>query len=188
MPQNRSTEASARRKRRAPAPEPWEGARRRPAERPRHESAQPDPREESDPAQTSGAIAAESWGEVIEVCPDESVDGDFNGAPELESLDRTERWQGVDALEGMAGRDAELPSESSAPEEVLAEVVAARRSVLVERLDDAREVGLGPVFEAAIAVTAPVAGNTPIVVDDEVLRDQLAAIDAALEELEARSA
>lgn len=169
-----------------PDPEPWESARRQPAERPRHEGAQPE--DTDDPAQASEAIAAESWGEVIEVRPDDAVDGDFNGAPELEGIERTEKWEGVDALEGMEGLDAEMQRESSAPEEVLADAVAARRSVLVDRLDEARELGLGPVFEAAIAATEPTAGNTPTVLDEEVLRDQLASIDAALEQLESKSA
>ena len=72
--------------------------------------------------------------------------------------------------------------------ELLAAVIAARRAVFLERLDEARELGLGAVFEAAIAATAPEAGNSSTVVDDDVLRDQLSAIDAALERLEARSA
>src|SRR5688500_2168223 len=40
-------------------PEPW-SSRRPPRERPRHERAQPE--EDADPAETSDAIAAESWG------------------------------------------------------------------------------------------------------------------------------
>src|SRR5688572_11950851 len=127
MPRSHPSDRHRKRKVLPPDPQPWNGARRRPAERPRHESAEPEePEEGRDPAQTGAAIAAESWGEVIEVRPDDSVDGDFNGAPELEALDRTEQWEGVDALDAMEGRYAEISNESSAPEEVLAEVIAAR--------------------------------------------------------------
>jgi len=186
MPRSQTPEHARERKRLPSDPEPWEGARRPPAERPRHENAEPE--DTADEAETSEAIAAESWGEVVEVRPEDAVDGDFNGNPELEGLEQTERWEGVDVLQGMEGREGEMPLESGAPEEVLAEAVAARRSVLADRVDEARELGLGSVFEAALAATDPAAGNTPPVVDDDVLRDQLAAIDAALEQLEARSA
>jgi hypothetical protein len=127
-------------------------------------------------------------GEQVEVGRDESVDGDFNGNPQLEGLDQTDQWVGVDALHGMIGRDAELQTESSGPKEVLAEAIAARRSVLEERLDEARELGLGHVFEAALAATDLGTGNAPIVVEDDALREHLAMIDAALEQLEAKSA
>ena len=173
------------RKHLTPDPEPWEKARRPPSARPRHESAAPE--DASDPAQQSAAIAAESWGEVVEVCPDDSVDGDFNGQPELESLADTEEWEGVDALQGMEGRERELQRENSSAEEVLAEAVAARRSVLVERLDEASELGLAAVFEATIAATEPSAGASPVVLDEETLRDHLTLIDAAIDELERRS-
>ena len=68
--------------------------------------------------------------------------------------------------------------------EVLADLIADRRHVLAERLDEARELGLGSVFEAALSVSEPEAGNSPVVVDDGVLRDQLAICDLALEYLE----
>jgi hypothetical protein len=166
-----------------PDPEPWVG-RRPPSERPRHERAQPE--DPDDPAETAAAIAAESWGETVELRGDESVDGDFNGAPELEAL--TEDPEGVDLLDAMEGREVEALRESTVAEEVLADAVADRRQVLLERLDEARELGLGEVFEAALAATERAAATTPMVPDDDVLQQQLAQIDAALEQLELRSA
>jgi hypothetical protein len=182
MPRNHPK--SRRRQRIVPPrdPAPWENARRPPTDRPRHENAEPD-----DPAQSGEAIAAESFGEVVEVCRDGTVDGDFNGNPELESLADTAEWEGVDALQGMKGREQELPRESRSATEVLADAVADRRRVLIERLDDARELGVGPVFEAVIASTDPSSGSRPIVSDDEVLRDQLELIDAALAQLEGKA-
>ena len=169
-----------------PDPEPWEEARRRPAERPRHESAQP---EESadDPAESSAAIAAESWGEVIEVAADETVDGDFNGAPELAGLEDTRNWEGSDALDAMRGAEAEAARENASAEEVLADVVAQRRQVLIGRLDEARAFGLEDVFENAIRATEPDAGSHPVVRDEDGVREELAQIDAAIEQLERRS-
>jgi hypothetical protein len=165
-------------------PEPWE-SRKPPSERPRHESAQPE--EPEDPAQTSAAIAAESWGEVIEVRDGETVDGDFNGAPELAALAETQNWEGVDTLEGMEGVEAEALPESRAPDELLADAIADRRQVLLDRLDEARELGLGPEVEAVLSATETDAAGTPLVRDEDVLRDQLAEIDGAIERLEQRS-
>jgi hypothetical protein len=168
-----------------PDPEPWDPVRKPLGERPRHEHAQPE--NPDDPAEASAAIAAESWGETVELRPEDTVDGDFNGAPELEALELSDEWEGVDALDAMEGREVEEIRESTAAEEILAEAVAARRQVLLERLDEARELGLGAVFEAALAATQPTAPNTPIVRDDETLHQQLGLIDAALEQLELRS-
>jgi hypothetical protein len=160
--------------------------RRRPADRPRREHAEPE--DPSDPAETRAAIEAASWGEVVEVCGGETVDGDFNGSPELAALEKTRNWDGADVLEGMQGREADALRESTSAEEVLAEAVAARRQVVLERLDEARELGLGELFEAALKGTEPEAGDSPVVRDDDVLRHQLALIDSAIEQLERRSA
>jgi hypothetical protein len=168
-----------------PDPEPWEG-RRRPAERPRHEHAEPE--SPDDPNETSAAIAAQSWGEVIEVSAGETVDGDFNGAPELAGLEDTRNWEGTDALDAMHGAEAEAARENASAEEVLADVVEERRQVLIDRLDEARALGLEEVFENAIRATEPDAGNHPVVRDEDVIREQLAQIDAAIEQLERRSA
>lgn len=168
-----------------PDPEPWEPVRKPPAERPRHENAQPE--DPDDPAQAGAAIEAESWGETVELRKEDTVDGDFNGAPELEALERSDAWEGVDTLDAMEGREVETARETSAAKEVLAEAVAARREVLLERLDEARELGLGAAFEAALAATDPAAPNTPLVRDDEILYEQLDLIDDALEQLELRT-
>jgi hypothetical protein len=162
---------------------PWKREEAMPRVKPRRR----EPEDERDPAQTSEPIDSESWGKIVEVCPDDSVDGDFNGQPELESLADTEQWEGVDALQGMEGREKELVREPHAAEEVLAEAVAARRSVLVERIDEASELGLAALFEATIAATEPSAGSSPVVLDEETLRDHLTLIDAAIDELERRS-
>jgi hypothetical protein len=185
MPRREPLERKRERKHLSADPEPWKGARRPPEDRPRHESAEPE--DSSDPAQASGAIAAESWGEVIETCSDDMVDGDFNGSPERESLDRTQRWAGVDALQGMVGAESELPRESRTPAEVLADAIADRRSVLAARLDDARELGIGTIVESALASTEPAASHSSVTSDEDELRDQLALLDGALEELEGRS-
>jgi hypothetical protein len=169
-----------------PDAQPWEASRKPPAERPRHEGAQPE--DPDDPAEASEAIAAESWGETVELRAGDSVDGDFNGAPELEALERSDELAGVDTLAAMEGREVEAIRETSAAEEVLAEAVADRRQVLVERLDEARELGLGEVFEAALAATDPTAATLPEAPDDDALQQQLEQIDSALEQLELRSA
>jgi hypothetical protein len=170
-----------------PDPKPWENARRRPADRPRHEHDEPeDPR---DPAEASAAIEAESWGEVVEVARDEgSVDGDLNGAPELEALEQTEGWEGADVLEAIGANEQEIPVTTPVPEALLADAIADRRSVLCDRLDEARELGLGSIVEAALASSAPASGSQRDVDDVEELREQLAVLDEALSQLESRSA
>jgi hypothetical protein len=59
--------------------------------------------------------------------------------------------------------------------------------VLLDRLDEARELGLGPEIEAVLNATDTDAAGTPVVRDEDVLRDQLVEIDAAIERLEQRS-
>jgi hypothetical protein len=117
-----------------------------------------------------------------------SVDGDFNGAPELASLDESKSWSGVDALEGMEGRDRERPERATTAADVLAEAVAVRRAVLIDRLDEARALGLGSVFQAILTATDRSGGSGPVVTDTQVLRENLELIDGALGELERKSA
>jgi hypothetical protein len=166
-------------------PEPWE-QRRPPRERPRHERAQPEDPE--DPAEVTAAIAAESWGEIVELRPGDDVDGDFNGAPELAALADTRKGDGADALDEMEGRDARARRDLDFPnsEETLEDLVEARSQVLVGRLEEARELGLEALVEGALASSRPAAGD-PVVSDDDVLREKLARLDEALEELERRS-
>jgi hypothetical protein len=160
--------------------EPWEHGRS-PGERPRHENAVPE--DPDDPVETSAAIDAASWGEVVEVSPGDTVDGDFNGAPQLEALSEASEDAGADALDAMEGPDAEAMQlrDDPVPEQQLAGLVADRIEVLAERIDEARELGLGDLVDAVLAAAAQGSG-----VDE--LRDLLSRIDAALEQVEMRTA
>src|SRR5262245_12169825 len=95
-----------------PDPAPWEKARRPPRDRPRHEAAEI---ESNDPAETSEAIEAEAWGEVVELPRDGTVDGDFNGAPELAAVEENAKWEGSDALDAMEGEASESQRLADAP-------------------------------------------------------------------------
>jgi hypothetical protein len=170
-----------------PDPEPW-GHRARPGERPRHESAEPE--DPDDPTETSAAIDAESWGEIVEVAAGDTVDGDFNGAPELAGIEHARARDGADVLDVMEGRDARAQRDDEAPsgEERIEDLIADRRQVLIERLDEARELDLGSLFESVIAASARKSGEMPIVSDPDALRACLARLEDAIEELETRSA
>lgn len=137
---------------------------------------------------TPEPIDAASWGEIAEVDPGETVDGDFNGAPELAGLEDTQRWEGSDVLDAMQGTepDARLAADEPLAEEMLEDLVADRRALLLERLDEARELGLGALFEAVASATEPRGGSGPVVADADVLRGRLEQIDAAIEEIELR--
>jgi hypothetical protein len=171
-----------------PDPEPWDDARRPPSERPRHESAVPSP---DDEAETAEAIDAEAWGETVELSRRSgTVDGDYNGAPELEALEENVAWEGSDALDGMEGSASEqirLEDEPSV-EEDLADRVAERREMLSARLDEARALGLEVIVETALAATDPASGGAPVVLDDDVLRDRIRVLEAATDELERAAA
>jgi hypothetical protein len=158
---------------------------RRAKDRPRHENA-----EAEDSADTPAAIDAASFGEVVEVARGETVDGDFNGSPELEGLANTRSWEGGDALDAMQGiePDALLARDEALPEEMLEDLVADRRALLIERLDEARELGLGDLARAVAEATDPAAGGGPTVVDRDELAGRLEQIDAAIEEIELRIA
>jgi hypothetical protein len=118
----------------------------------------------------------------------ETVDGDFNGAPALAGVLDSEQWEGSDALDAMQGvePDARLASDEPLAEEMLEDLVADRRTLLLERLDEARELGLGDLFDEVAAATDPTAGADPAIVDADVLRDRVQRIDAAIDELERR--
>ena len=150
--------------------------------RKKRKKAEPD-----EPAETPAAIDAESWGKVIEVTAGETVDQDWNGAPELEGIDETRSWDG-DVVDAMVGPDADLQRASDTPtaEQTLEDLLLERLHVAVERLDDARAAGLGPLFEAAIRDADPGA-ERPVAGDNEMLRRLLARLDNALEQLETRS-
>ena len=134
-----------------------------------------------DEAETSEPIEAESHGLVVEV--DESVDGDYNGAPELAGLDETREWTGADALDAMRGREAQAVNRGDdAPEAELATRLEEMRSEIVERLDSLRSevprpeaVGASPLDEADAI------GDPSLVITD--LMERLDRIDAALERI-----
>jgi hypothetical protein len=118
----------------------------------------------------------------------ETVDGDFNGAPALAGVLDSERWEGSDALDAMQGvePDARLATDEPLAEEMLEDLVADRRTLLLERLDEARELGLGELFDEVAGATDPSAGADPAVADADVLRERIQRIDAAIDELERR--
>lgn len=118
----------------------------------------------------------------------ETVDGDFNGAPALAGVLESERWEGSDVLDAMQGVDSDalLAADEPLAEEMLEDLVADRRTLLLERIDEARELGLGDLFDEVAAVTDPTAGADPAVADADVLRERIQRIDAAIDELERR--
>jgi hypothetical protein len=97
------------------------------------------PSPDDDEASASEPIEPENYGQIVEICAQDDVDGDFNGAPELAGLEESRKWTAVDVLDAMRGGDAEEVNRSDdAP---LAERVALleqERSELVDRLDDLR--------------------------------------------------
>src|SRR5262245_22189955 len=92
------------------------------------------------------AIDPQSWGKVIELEAGDTVDPDWNGAPELEGMAETRRWEG-DVVDAMEGPDADAQRASDVPtaEQALEDALAERVRVAIERLDEARAVGLGPL-------------------------------------------
>jgi hypothetical protein len=133
-------------------------------------------------------IGTPDWVEATELQGGETVDPDWNGAPELEGLDETRKWDG-DVVDAMVGPDADAQRASDTPttEQALEEVLLDRLRIAVERLDEARAAGLGPLFEAAIHDAEPGAGERPVSGDDEMLIRQIARLDTALEQLESQS-
>jgi hypothetical protein len=116
----------------------------------------------------------------------QSVDGDYNGAPELASLNESRSWQGtdaVDAAERSALGDAHRP-ESESVAAGLANLVAERRETVLARLDEARAAGLEESFVSALAVTQPGGGSAPGPFDEDTLREQISVLDAAIAALE----
>jgi hypothetical protein len=172
-PESPSRDARPRDARTSGAPEPS-----RPQ---RHEYAEPE-------AGGGEAIEAAVWGQRIEILRDETVDGDFNGAPELAGIEASQDWEGVDVVHVMERGDAGSDREDRSLAAVLEERVAAQRGVLLARVAEAHAVGLGDLFGATLAATAPDTGEAPLVADTDVLRERLARIDAALERLEVATA
>jgi hypothetical protein len=93
-----------------------------------------DPTDEATTSEPEPADA-DVYGKIIEVAADDGVDGDLNGAPELAGLEESRDWTGVDALDGMRGRDAqELNRSDDAPLVEKMAVLERLRGELVERL------------------------------------------------------
>jgi hypothetical protein len=141
--------------------------------------------EPSDPMVAGPPFPAETYGQVVEVRPGDEVDPDWNGAPELEGVEETEEWSG-DVLEAMQGREAQEQREQDEPPttELLAGLVAERRQVLIERAPEARALGVEALFNTALQASDPTSGETPVLPDEDALREQLSLLDDAMEELE----
>jgi hypothetical protein len=112
-----------------------------------------------------------------------TVDGDFNGAPELAGVEASLEREAVDVVEAIEG-EAAREREDRPRAAVLAEQLRERRQILRERMPEARAAGLGDVFEAAAEASAPDAGDAPLLADEQDLRERLAQVDEALQQLE----
>jgi hypothetical protein len=139
-----------------------------------------------DLAEADAELQPEDPVDATEVPLSESVDGDYNGAPELASVEASANWQGsdtVDAAERSALGDEHPPEPESLAAD-LANIVTARRAAVCARLDEARAAGLEDTFASALAVSEPGAGGAPDPFDEDVLRDQIRLLDAAIAALE----
>lgn len=115
--------------------------------------------------------------------PGETVDGDFNGSPELAGVEASQDWEGADVVEMMERTTSTTARDDQPQQDLLEEEVAARREVLLARTPDARALGLGELFERAAVLSASDQDGA-LVTDDRVLRERIAVLDAALSELE----
>jgi hypothetical protein len=140
-------------------------------------------------AETSDPLTGEEdWGDVVEIARSGTVDGDYNGAPDLAAVEESRSWEGRDAVDAAERAEAGEPGCASEPSDTadLADRVAQRREMVRERLDEARALGVGDAFETALGATTPSATGAPDPLDHEVLLDQLQMLDAAIELLERR--
>lgn len=130
----------------------------------------------------------EELGDVVELARSGTVDGDFNGAPDLASVEESRVWEGRDAVDAAERAEAGEPGCANEPADTadLADRVAQRREMVRVRLDEARALGAGDAFEAALAATTPSASGAPDPLDPDVLLDQLHMLDDAIELLERR--
>jgi hypothetical protein len=133
-------------------------------------------------------VIAAAWGDRADGPAVETVDGDYNGAPELAGLDESRDWEAADVLDAMEGAEAGQQRDEPPLAVRLEEQVEERRLVLLERMAEAEAVGLGTIFAVAAAESAPDEGGAPLVADESVLRDRLTQIDRALELLESSPA
>jgi hypothetical protein len=135
-----------------------------------------------DEALESEPVEAETYGEVVELGPGETVDGDWNGAPELAGLDESREWTGVDALAGMRGPDAQETDRSDdQPVARAAATLERERRELVERLESLREEVPDRVLaSAAESILAGDDALSDAVRVAEELTSKIARIDEAL--------
>ena len=133
-------------------------------------------------------LAGDGWDDVTELARSGTVDGDFNGAPDLASVEESRVWEGRDAVDAAERTEAGDPGRASEPSDTadLADRVAQRREMVRARLDEARALGAGDAFEAALAATTPSATGAPDPLDPDVLLDQLRLLEGAIEQLERR--
>jgi DnaK suppressor protein len=153
---------------------------------PREQASEPAPPPRPNEAETSEPIEAEAYGEIIEVPPDATVDGDYNGAPELAGLAETHQWEGVDALDALRGADAQ--STNVADDDPAAERAYGlheRRAEILERLEELAGGATGD--ETDDLPEAPPQGEDELDAAGstrEALLARLQRVDAALERLE----
>jgi RNA polymerase-binding transcription factor DksA len=129
----------------------------------------------------------EVYGRVVDASSSESVDGDPNGAPELESLQESETWEGADVLDALHGPDAQAQSVQT--EEPLASQRRAdlerRRAEAVERLETSRPgFTAGELQSRGIGAAVPPSDASDELETIQALEQQIDQIDRALERLE----
>jgi hypothetical protein len=156
--------------------------------------------------QRGPAYAGDEYGEIVPA--DDGVDGDYNGAPDLAGVEESERWEGVDALDAMRGRDIdEQNATPNAPHPIgFRALLEERQRGIEERLaalgdvpalpqeeppQPAEEPVLAPASPPAAeeeGAAAPEKGDPlfdPDAIDAQLHRE-LDAVDAALERIEER--
>lgn len=121
------------------------------------------------------------YGEMVEVGDGEDVDGDFNGAPELAGVEKSQEWTGIDVLDAMQGEGAEaLNLEDDEPDAERVALLHRLRDELAERLEAMRAEIPERIAasEHEIAPTDDALANTMVLVDS--LERRIAQLDAAL--------
>jgi hypothetical protein len=133
-------------------------------------------------------VDSDEWGDLVEGIRGETVDGDYNGSPDLASVEESRTWEGRDTVDAAERTAAGDPGRASVPSDAadLADRVAQRREMVRERLEEARALGAGDAFEAALAASTPSATGAPDPLDAEVLLRQLDMLDAAIARIERR--
>src|SRR5262245_55778154 len=105
----------------------------------------------SDGSETTDPIGSEEdWDEMGEIARAGTVDGDFNGSPDLASVEQGRAWEGRDAVDAAERTEAGEPGCANEPSDTadLGDRVAQRREMVRTRLDEAHTLGVGDTFEA----------------------------------------